>query len=486
MIVAESVGKRAILFPTVFFILFALPCTLMCQDFRENLYKLFSFPAQKIITFSDLNRKRPELVGKYTYHDLYRKKVNGDPVLAVFEEQGSVYGYVPFRREDIIQAVSFRASFNKLHFANEKDRTSVAVSFVSKGMDMSLRWAATKGVGLVGAGVDLVFNKANMESSVRSFPVSDNSSMNKYFLDWLEPTFGQKQDGKVLTKKAGFSFWGSTSLNDFQRLSLSVSHLLSNDGIQINYVNTTNSEKLAGKRELDVPVDCRETIVNLSLDSPLSIINVIEAGIMIKKISFSSDNNRPHFTDFETLGEGELRNFCFFTKYGMERNWYKLWFGLAAASYSSDFELNTPVLGLYGGLLPIAHSAKGKLSRDSSFSQQLGCDFSFIIGKTKSRLSSSCTHSRFWLRLQGDAKLEFGLISTPINYPIYIDATLLDFSYQLEVRMSKFSVYYSVQQMVPIFKRLDDSPFRTREEIPDVRVAERGGQFHEFSISVPF
>lgn len=136
--------------------------------------------------------------------------------------------------------------------------------------------------------------------------------------------------------------------------------------------------------------------------------------------------------------------------------------------------------------VPIAHSAKGKLSHDSSFSQQLGCDFSFRIGKTKSRLLSSCTHSRFWLRLQGDAKLEFGLISTPINYPIYIDATLLDFSYQLEVRMSKFSVYYSVQQMVPIFKWLDDSPFRTREEIPDVMVDERGGQFHEFSISVPF
>ena len=108
------------------------------------------------------------------------------------------------------------------------------------------------------------------------------------------------------------------------------------------------------------------------------------------------------------------------------------------------------------------------------------------IGRTVNKISLSYTHAKYWFWMMGDAYLGFGLISTPIDYPVNIDANLWVVAYEVRYPAKIFDICYRIQQIVPLFKRLDESPIKMKRDIPGLKITNRGGQVHEFYISVFF
>ena len=480
-------NKHSILVPGVLLaILFSNFQNTSCFELSESLYSIFNFPQQNIITFYDIYSVKKELVAKYSYQDIYRKRINGNPVLFSLDNVFFFYGFYPFKFNDINQAVQVKINSNKFRFSNENDRSSVIGTSDLSGIKSSIRWSTTRGVGLAGIGMDVNSNKGESDFNIVSFPASDNEAMNSFFLDWLEPTFGRNLKCKYSGNSYRFIAWGSTPLKNSYRLRLSASRLRGKNNLQMNYTNSTNKIELNGKRRLDIPVQNRETIISLALYSSDRLLQCLEAGIIISNLRIDTDNNRPDNTDLETLGRGDFSRLGLFVNCTLERDWYKIWCGLSGASYSSEFDFNTPVLGFYKNVFQISHSAEGQLANSSSFSQKLGGQVKLNIGRTVNKISLSYTHARYWFWMTGDAYLQFRLISTPIDYPVNIDANLWDVAYEVRYPTKMFDICYRIQQIVPLFKRLDESPIKMKRDIPGLKITNRGGQIHEFYISVFF
>jgi hypothetical protein len=94
-------------------------------------------------------------------------------------------------------------------------------------------------------------------------------------------------------------------------------------------------------------------------------------------------------------------------------------------------------------------------------------------------------HSRYDLWIKGDALLEFGIISTPIDDPVNLDANLWDLKYEIMYIAKNFNIHYSVEQLIPIFKRLDDSTVSLKSDVHGVETDNMGGLIHTFYISFP-
>jgi len=457
-----------------------------CFELSESLYSIFNFPQQNIITFYDIYSVKKELTAKYSYHDIYRKRINSSPALFSLDNVFFFYGFFPFKFNNINQAIQVKINSNKFRFSNENDRSSVIGTSDLSGITSSIRWSITHGIGLAGVGLDLKSNEGESDFNIVSFPTSDNKAMNSFFLDWLEPSFGRNLKCKYSVNSYRFIAWGSTPLRESYRLSLSVSRLTGENNLQMNYTNSTNKIELNGKRRLDIPVQNRETIISLSLHSSDRVLHFLEAGIIISNLKLNMDNNRTYLLDYESLGGGDFSRSGLFVNCILNCGLYKIWGGLSGASYSSEFDFDTPVLGFYKGIAPISHGAKGQLSKSSSFSQRLGGEVKINVRRITNNISLSYTHARYWFWVTGEAELEFGLVSTSIDYPVNIDANLWDVAYELRYPTKLFDICYRIQQIVPLFKRLDESPIKMRRDIPELKISNRGGQVHEFYISLFF
>jgi len=124
-----------------------------CFELSENLYSIFNFPQQNIITFYDTYNTKSEITAKYSYQDIYRKRINGNPALFSLDNVFFFYGFYPFKFNDINQAVHVKISSNKLRFSNENDRSSVIGTSDLNGIKSSIRWSMTRGIGLAGIGM---------------------------------------------------------------------------------------------------------------------------------------------------------------------------------------------------------------------------------------------------------------------------------------------------------------------------------------------
>ena len=471
-------GKRIILFP-LFALLFSIPAGAQWQNLFLNITNfrdIRAFNLNETVTLS------PKLESGFQYGDVYRKKVSQNTALFITQNTAYLYLRYPYKIKNYSQIFLFHTRLNSINGNNNKDQTAVNGKITGNGFDQLLMWSGTSGAGLIGFRGRYASFQNKSELSVNSYPVSTDYNLNRFFLNWLKPTFGENTDVDIPARLIEIGAWGSAPVRNHNRLQLLVNHLQFNSMFQFNYTNTSNSILLNGNRRLDLPVSIRQNQISLTLLRPDKSLNQFDICLLKTTLQYSTDNHPPAFTDFTSLGEGAFSHHGISASLDYISGRHQFNGGLSASTYSGDFSINTPVLGLYLGIMPIAHRAEGNISKSYSLSQKIGWSAHYEIRETAMKFALDYIHSRYYFHIKGEAQLEFGLFSAPIDYPIQIDANIFDINGHIRRKFQRFSLVYSFRQIIPLIKRVDDSPIRFIEKIPDRRIRHRGGQTHTINI----
>ncbi|MCK4640500.1 MAG: hypothetical protein KAU06_04110 [Candidatus Marinimicrobia bacterium] len=475
-------GKRIILFPLLA-LLFSIPAGAQWQNLFLNITNfrdICTFNLNETVTLA------PKLGSGCQYGDIYRKKVSQNTALFIEQNRAYLYLRYPYKIKNSSQLFLFHTRLNSINGNNNKDRTAVNGTIIGNGFDQLLMWSGTSGADLIGFRGRYASFQNKSEISIKTYPVSTDYNLNKFFLNWLQPTFGENIDVDIPTRLIEIGVWGSTPVRNHNRLRLLVNHLQFNSMFQFNYTNTSNSISLNGNRRLDLPVSIRQNQISLTLLRPDKSLNQFDITLLRTTLQYSTDNHPPAFTDFVSLGEGAFSHHGISASLDYISGRHQFNGGLSASTYSGDFSINTPVLGLYLGILPIAHEAEGNISKSYSLSQKIVWSGHYKIRETAMTLALDYIHARYYFNVNGEAQLEFGLFSAPIDYPIQLDANIFDINGHIRQRFQRFSLIYSIRQIIPLIKRVDDSPIRFIEKIPDRRVHHYGGQTHTINIEYLF
>lgn len=470
------------LFP-LFILLGMHPIRADWQDFPGIIAGFHSSPT---IDIEDIMECTPALNFSYRFADIYRKKVSETLTTAVIRYKSGLAFSHPFTLGHSSQVIAVQSWFQIISADNQEDETAVAANVSGRGTDNRLLWAATDGVGLIG--LDLRYAAEAYESDIviRQYPIADDENLNDYFLDLLPATFGNNINAPINPKTFELSIWGSTLVAD-RRLRLHLNRLQSENDLTFNYFNSSSNATLSGKRQLNLPVSIRQNRASLSLLSPEKKITSVSLEIFDSEIRYDTDHQFFDATDIRDLGNGKFARNGITIRSDITYKNNVFYVGLSAIDYSGEFTLKTPLLGyaadpVFGlEIIPIAHWAEGRL-RGGSFAQLLGWSKDFRLRHTTLSLSGDYIHARYKFNLQGEAHLEFGILSSPIDYPVNITANMYDLSGRLRRNFKRFSIIYSFRQIIPLFKRTDDSPVKISEPAPGKRVTTRGGQTHQISL----
>jgi len=474
-------GKRILLFP-LFSLLFSIPANAQWQNLFLNITNfcnIRTFDLNETITLA------PKLESGCQYGDVYRKKVSQNTALFISQNTAYLYLRYPYKIKNYSQLILFHTRLNSTNGNNNTDQTAVNGTISGNGFDQLLMWSGTSGAGLIGFRGRYASFQNKSEISIKTYPVSTDYNLNKFFLNWLKPTFGENIDVDIPTRLIEIGAWGSTPVRN-NRLRLLVNHLQFNSTFQFNYTNTSNSISLNGNRQLDLPVSIRQNQISLTLLRPDKSLNQFDITVLGTTLQYSTDNHPPAFTDFTSLGKGAFSHHGISASVDYISGCHQLNGGLSASTYSGDFSINTPVLGLYLGILPVAHEAGGNISKSYSLSQKIGWSAHCEIHETALRFALDYIHARYYFNIKGEAQLEFGLFSAPIDYPVQLDANIFDINYHIRREFRQFSLVYSFRQIIPLIKRVDNSPIRFIEKIPDRQIHHRGGQTHTINIEYLF
>jgi len=478
-------GKRIFLFPLFFFIL----CVSLQAQWQAFFFGLANLHNTTVINLDALKTAQKKLTVDYHYEDIYRKFLIDDPAISIRQNRCKVQISLPFHKIKYIHLFQTSTGFSKISADNQPDLTSVNGSFAGSGFDQSAIWTTSNGKYLMGLQGRFSKSSGLTDLNIDTYPKSDDSKLNKYFLNWLPLTFGSPISTDISTRLTKIGGWYSLPITGNARLHLQLSRTISTDLLKFNYLNTTNKDTLNGIRQLDIPLDLNQNQVAVSWIRPGKNLSSVTLKYMGAQFTYHSDNHPPPGADYSSLGDGslEFHSLAFSTNYTVRQHRFET--GVSGASFHGDFEIQTPVLG-YTTLLfipvPIAHKACGKIRNGRALSQNLRYLTNFRFGQIEAQFSINYLHSRYKLRIDGEAQLELGLLSTSIDYPIKIDANIFDTKLLIRKRFNQLHVIYSIQQLLPIINRLDDSPIKFTKKVPGKEIRERGGQIHQLGIEYYF
>lgn len=411
--------------------------------------------------------------------DIYRKKISDATTITVLQQRSGISFSYPFIIGRSSQLISVQSQIQTLSGDNQKDATAVLTTLSGHGTDNRFLWATTDGIGCFGLGIRYASNTFKSDIDIQQFPVSETVAVNEYFLDWLPSTFGYTITAPVQTEAIEIEAWGSTTVFDRQ-VRLYVNRYRSDNDFTFNYLNSSSKPSLNGKRQLDVPVSTRQNRISIAFISPEKIFSTTSLEIFNTEINYDTDHHLFGATDLRELGRGDFSRIGASVQTGIAfcKNEFQL--GISTVNYSGEFLIKTPVLGYIGlGILPIAHWADGKLGNSQSFSQLFRWSRNLQIHQTELLFSGEYIHSNYKFNIQGKAHLEFGLISSPLDYPVKITANLFTLNGTIHQHFKKVSIIYSIQQIIPLFTRTDDSPIRFSEPVPGKKISTHGGQNHQ-------
>ncbi|HPC35133.1 MAG TPA: hypothetical protein P5268_01430 [Candidatus Marinimicrobia bacterium] len=478
------VGKSHYLFPT-FFLTVSLCNTLFASNWQVSIYNLLGFPEIPTVTLTDLNS--PRLMKARTgYDDIYRKIINQETTLTLSEQTNVVQFNWPFHLGQTSQLIKIGAERNFSNFNNLDDNASLVSRCQIAHTNFSTLWAMAYKRIQFGCGLDFNWNSAPFLINITSFPHSDDELTNKYFFDLLEPTFGQELTNTLNIDQTGYSLWASLPLNNKYSLGLAIRATEFDFHWRILYINSGEKAALAGQRQIDLPINGLNYYYRLFLNSGQSLMKDVSVMFFSNDFDYFIDNNRPHFTDLDTLGLGYIDRDGYAIQFTLGKRLFETSGGLSYSNYKSDIFLSTPVLGFQWGIAPIFHSADLKFSYGHSFSQQIGFGTNFNWQNVNFQVGALYSHTLFDFWLKGKANLMMGIKSDPLDYPYKYSLHLFNLNAEAEWRRGPLGVAYTFRQLIPTGRRMDDSPIRFYKETPGVEYTYRGGQQHRLNFTYYF
>ncbi len=471
----------SIFIPSLIFLLTSI--NLNAIELGETLYSILNFSNLQVINLTDFSNLKKQISTGYIYKDIYRKKVENSLNIFSNDRSSKFYLSYPFKYQNVAHIVEFNLIYDLFEFSNCKDYTALKSLSNLKKSHLNLLYCANYHSKVFGIKVNYSQLNSTNKINIETFPISNDDNLNNFFLDWLEPTFSNNINSKLIFHNTNFLGWYSFPIKKNQRIMLKIAYKYLKGNMDGKYFNNSNKLELQGNRKIDFPISKPLYQASISINYKNSIIKTLELGGLVENWKFEADNNFKGMIDFRNLGRGQFERHGIFSNLKAKIFNIHIHGSLTYTKYTGFFNLSTPVLGFYETLIPISHNAEGKISESFCFSQRIKGYKHISLGKSAHEFSVSYCQARYNFYLKGKANLEFGLISTPIDAKIKLNAYLWDFSYQTKYQFKYFDLIYDFNQLIPFTKRKDHSDFKISSEAPKIKKNYRGGQMHSLFIT---
>ncbi|MBO8130401.1 MAG: hypothetical protein H0Z29_02660 [Candidatus Marinimicrobia bacterium] len=419
---------------------------------------------------------------RLTFFDIYRKRTNGIKSLSIYENQSFFSLNLPLFKNN---KTRFKLDFvhEELKFNNGKDHVSVVTNYPISFNGTKFKMLLPFKRNIFQAEISYGISSSKGTFHINNYPRSNDVPVNKFFYDWLEPAFGRE----LITSIDFFNFNITTILaNKTRHLKpgVLISKTIVNSSTNINYTNTSNRPELAGKRKLTVPININSSMLTLYIKPSLRL-DMLSLSIFEDKILLNTDNNPPSSTDFKSLGYFKFYRIGMFFSSAYKILKTTIEPGFSGYIFNANLDMHTPVMGYFSKIFPISHGITGNIKNGNTY-------FFHLIIKNKHKIilfnntfKISYSYGYLLTPIEGDAKLLFGLISTPIDTHLKYRIQLLELNYNISISIRKTNINFTCNQFIPIIHRLDKSKISLRKKYPDRKISHRGGSLFSVFIFFP-
>ncbi|MCF7823136.1 MAG: hypothetical protein K9N35_03100 [Candidatus Marinimicrobia bacterium] len=466
----------------LFHVFFLMSNSIIAQEFFSLLDDVFEQSNVTRLSLKDLQQTQLKLSTEYAYQDYYResKPVVGNQMLSGNNNGLSMmgtnarghlkYGFITW-----IQGQS-------QHFSNLDADLDVNADYLRTTSSVHLQIALATEKLLWGLGMEQQQKSLDAQILINAYPTSDDLQMNRYFLDWLEPSFGNQLDIQGEFDLMAFQTYSTITLwtNLLVKLNYSQSDQIFSPNM--DYLNDSNIPELQGNRRMLFNGVYGRQCLGISLERPAWLL-IPQIKLHNAHADLNILNTLPEIIidDFHEYGWLELDRKGASIGFGALLRDLNLEAGIGYSLWDATADLETPVLGRYW-FFPISHAAQVSIS-GKSISQHLNLRRDLANGNFGVGLHGGYQHTYFDLTVKGEAELEFNIRSVPIDAPYQFHLHAISVGFPMSYTFKTFSLVYEFNQTMPWYKRVDDSDLKLQGEgtHPDKEI--RGGGEHAFTFS---
>ena len=452
------------------------------QDFYELLNNTLDQPTLTRMNLADLQQTRLKLSSAYSYQDYFREQLSGKDTQSLFGEAAIVNLHAVNARRSFKYGAVIQIQERRKNYSNLNADILLNADYLNEEHDFDLQLACGNERMIWGLRIDQQGTSFGVPMLINEYPSSEDSQMNRYFLDWLEPSFGNEFDAQGKFDLTGLQTFTSLPMGSNLILNLNYRVSESTFAPYVEYLNNSNIDELQGERQMIFDGANENQFLEISLESPLWSFKPTLT-LQKNNVDLTIDNPLPKdiIDDFPELGwlDFSRRGGAFSIESQLEN--LDLELGVGYSQWEVNTELSTPVLGRYW-LFPIAHAAQLQIS-GKSISQHLSFYRELINRGIRVDLNAGYQHAYFDFMVVGEAELEFNIRSVPIDDPLQFHLHTISIGAPISFTLNSFTLQYEIYQMIPWMKRVDDSAFNFQGERdqPDRKV--RGGGQHMITLS---
>ncbi|MBT3631821.1 MAG: hypothetical protein HOF96_09655 [Candidatus Marinimicrobia bacterium] len=451
------------------------------QDFYELLNNTLDQPTLTRMNLADLQQTRLKLSSAYSYQDYFREQLSGKDTQSLFGEAAIVNLHAVNARRSFKYGAVIQIQERRKNYSNLNADILLNADYLNEEHDFDLQLACGNERMIWGLRIDQQGTSFGVPMLINEYPSSEDSQMNRYFLDWLEPSFGNEFDAHGEFNLNGLQTYSSLSLGS--NLIVNLNYRVSETSFTpvIDYSNNSNIDELKGDRQIVFDGANVNQFLELSLESPQWSFKPTLT-LQKNNADLTIENPLPEgvIDDFPELGwlEFSRRGAAFSIESQLEN--LELELGVGYSQWDANTDMSTPVLGRYW-FIPIAHAAQLHIS-GKSISQHLGFYRELFNRGISVDLIAGYQHAYFDFMVTGEAELEFNIRSIPIHDPLQFHLHVISIGVPIVYSFNSFALHYEINQVLPWLNRVDESPFNFEGGYqPDRKV--RGGGQHMIALS---
>ncbi|MCF7804147.1 MAG: hypothetical protein K9N46_13785 [Candidatus Marinimicrobia bacterium] len=458
------------------------------QPAPASLNYLLNFPETNALSREDLSDAEPNLRSNLSFLDGYRKTYQGDRLFRWYQSRAALRYTTPMQVNETRVLLRGITEVRQSRTQNRDDFTSIQVDIQSQQITGGVESAFLYQRALLGG--KLLYRKMWYESPVTiiEYPISDEPRQNRFFYDWLEPTFGREMDFRGTGEGYDLAFYTGLPVSSGYVMQLQYGYSATSHHPVLHYTNSSNREELTGLRTLGLPTRITNGLFRFGIRDHRRAINYSVTAFRANADNDLENNppeTEPVMLDFVSLGgvvyEQSGANFRW------EYQGFPFWMntGLGLSRIDGSVEARTPVLGYYDGVFPLSHAVTGEFSGEI-FSQRIQGGYAHRIGEFIGAFEAEYTHSQMDISLDGQGELEFNLASEDIEYPVQYEVHLMRFQGEITYTVGPGRLGYLALQLIPVVNRLDENPINLTPEEPARDVSHGGGMEHRIFLELRF
>ena len=454
----------------------------LAQDFYSLLNAAMDNPPLTRLSLADLQQTGLELSTVYIHDDYYRDSTPGIGDQSLLGNNTEIDLRAVYARRSLKYGILSRVGEDRENFTNLDADLFVNTDYRRKSRNLACHLVLANSRMLWGVGIDQRSVLFTAPVLINKYPESEDPQMNRYFLDWLEPSFGNELDVRGEFELNGLQSYTSLPLGSDLILDLHYKISKNDFAPSASYVNSSNINELKGERSLVFETGYINQLLQIGL---VSTHGSLKPALTIQNTHADVTVGNPLpagvIDDFRELGVLDFsRKGAAFAVEGQRRN-LDLEAGLGFSQWEANADMTTPVLGRYW-IIPIAHAAQLQIS-GKSFSQRVTLGGELIMGNMRVDLNAGYQHAYFNLMVTGEAELEFNIRSVPIDSPLQFHLNVISMGAPISYTLNSFTLNYEINQIIPWIKRVDDSElsFQSDDRYQSRKV--RGGGQHTLTLT---